>query len=166
MKRSAFIFLSISTLLSFAAPSFAADKTSREFEAKGQVVTVDPVYSQITIHHGAIKGFGGDTETVFYVESADLLKGLSRYDLVDFHFVDKKGDVRIDRMTKTGVASMEEPSALGEALHDTLSGAGEIARGITAPLPPAQEAVGGAFDATADTAGSALKDAPEQKQNF
>ena len=149
MKKAVFFILS---LLLIPVVSIAADNKTREFSASGQIETLDPVYSQVTIRHGAIKGFGGDSQTQFYVSSPDLLKGLSRYDLVDFHFIDTKGDVRIDKITKTGEAAPDQAGVpVGDALGQTLQGAGQIVQAVTSPIAPVSEAVGGAVDSTSDS---------------
>lgn len=161
--------IAIFAFLSFFLSSsvFAADAV-RKFQADGEVTSVDPVYSQITIEHGPIKDFAHDGQTEFYVLSADLLKNISKGDLVDFDFTDTRGDVRIDKITKTGTAPPKEDGVpLGQAVSDTLRGVGEVAKTVTSPIPPVSEALGGAMNSTADvTAGEARMKDGEVKQNI
>ena len=167
MKKFRAILL-LSFLLIPSSPLSAAQK-SGVFEGSGEVVTVDPAYSRITIKHGAIKDFSADGQTEFFVESQDLLKGISTLDLVDFTIRDEKGDARIEKIIKTGVAVHEEGGLrVGEAVNDVIRATGETARFVTSPIPPASDAVGGAFEATAGSTGNAVKDArgPKVKQNF
>ncbi len=146
---------------------FAADTAPKKFSASGQVITVDPVYSQVTIRHGAIKDFAGDTDTEFYAASGDLLKNIQKDDLVDFEFTDTKGDVKIDKITKTGVALPEVEKPLGTAVQEVLEGAGDVVKGVTSPITPAHEVAGGVMDATTGATSNVLTDAsPEQKTKF
>ena len=69
-------FLSVSSL--------HAQQKLTEFQSKGDVMSVDPMYGRITIKHGAIKGFSGDTETEFFVNSSGLLQNITKGDLVEF----------------------------------------------------------------------------------
>ena len=145
-------------------PSFAAAK---RIEAKGEVTSVDPVYSSVTIKHGAIKGFAGDGSSDFTVVSADLLKAINKSDLVDFTLVDEKGDVRIEKIVRTGQAVPEKEPGMGKVVQDVLVGTGEVAKGITSPIEPAHQVVSGAVGATTDATGSLLNDADTQvKKKF
>lgn len=156
MKKQSF-FLLTGLLISFSllpAPAFSAPKAT---EAKGEVVSSDPVYSSVTIKHGAIKGYGAD-ETIFSIDSA-LLKNINRYDLVDFTIVDNKGDVRVTKITKTGVAIPEKEAGMGQVVQDVLVGTGEVAKGITTPIEPVHQVVGGTVDATTGATGSLLSEA-------
>lgn len=149
-------------------PASAAAAQVREFQATGEVVTVDPVYGQITIRHGAIKDFSMAGETVFSVADRALLKDLSRGDLLDFHITDSKGDVEVDRLFKTGVATPRENDfPVGRVFQDVLEGTGEVVKGVTAPIAPVHDVAGGVVDATTGATGSALNEAsPEQKTKF
>ena len=136
MKKTAiFAFL-----LFFLTPTMlrAAD-ANRSFKGSGEVRTVDPVYSQVTIEHHAIKGLAGDGVTEFYVSDPGLVKGVATSDLVEFDVSDTKGDIKITKITKTGVAPpREEGIPVGEALQ-----------AVTAPLAPVSEAIGGAAESAA-----------------
>ncbi len=164
MKKTVFF---IFTFLFSALTLQAADSNLRHFKSNGQVVTVDPVYSQITIFHGAIKDFAGDGATEFYASDPELLKNIQKNDLVDFEFTDTKGDVKIDKITKTGVASPEKETPFGTAVQETLEGAGNIVKGVTEPIAPVHEVTSGVADATTNATGSVLRDVPsEQKSKF
>ncbi len=155
-----FILLSFLSTLVWAQP--------KHFEGKGQVTSVDPIYSHVTIKHGAIKGFSEPTETEFLVSSPDLLKKLEKRDLVDFQIVDNKGNVEIDKIVKTGQAPQEnEDLTVGKVLQEALVGTGNVVKGVTAPLAPANEIVSGAVDGTTQATGSALEDiGPNTKNKF
>lgn len=159
---SVLFFLLLTTLYCHAANS------SRQFSGKGEVITVDPVYSQITISHESIKGFAQEGETEFYVTEAAILKGVTKGDLVDFELTDTKGDVKIDKIVKTGIAPPKDDGMpLGQALRDTLQGAGDVLGAVTAPIPPVSEAFHGAMASTADVADPKIEDGKlKQKTSF
>jgi len=161
--RKGLLFSVISFVL-FSMSATAADAKVREFEGKGEVVTVDPVFAQITIAHSSIKDFSGEDQTVFSVSDRTLLKDLSRGDLVEFHITDTRGDVKVDRLVKTGVATPEEDNfPIGRAVQDVLEGTGEVVKGVTTPIAPVHEVTSGVVDATTGTTGSALNDASTEK---
>lgn len=166
MKKG--LLFSVISFLLFSGTAFAVDFKVREFEGSGEVVSVDSVYSQISIAHGSIKGFSGEDETIFSVSDKALLKGLSRRDLVEFHITDTRGNVHIDRLVKTGVAESEENGfPIGRAVQDVLEGTGEVVKGVTTPITPVHEVTTGVVDAATGTTGSALGDAStEQTAKF
>ena len=161
------LIFSILSFLSVPWPALASAPQLRQFHGSGEVLTVDPVYSQITIQHKAIKDFSGDRDSEFFVSSPELLKGIEKGDLVDFDITDNKGDVKIDKIQKTGVAARRSDNLpLGQAVHDVLQGTGNVVKGVTEPLPPAHEVAKGATSLT-DATGDALKEsAPEVKSKF
>ncbi len=127
MKKTAvFAFLAFFLTL----PPSHAFEAVRQFKASGEVRTVNPVSSQVTIEHGTIKGLAGEGVTEFYVSDVAILKDIAKSDLVDFEITDTKGDVRITHITKTGVAPpREEGIPVGEALQQTFQGVGQAAKG-------------------------------------
>ncbi len=156
-NKSLYFFVSLFAAVCFVqSSSFAAVK---RIEAKGEVSSVDPVYSSVTIKHGAIKGFAGDGSTDFTVVSADLLKSINKSDLVDFTIVDDRGDVRIEKIVRTGQAVHQKEPGMGKVVQDVLVGTGEVAKGITSPIEPAHQLVSGTVDATTGATGSVLNDA-------
>lgn len=155
MKRVVAVSALFSLFLSGLA--FAAE---RKFEASGEVVTVDPLYSRVTIRHGAIKGFSGDTETEFVVESSKELKGIETRDLVEFKITDRSGDVLISDLKKTGVAPPKDDRLhLGSAVQNVLVSTGEVAKAVTSPIAPAHDVTSAAVAAATDTTGSVLDEA-------
>ena len=164
--KKALIFSFISLFL-FCQPSFAADPKTQQFHGSGEVVTVDPVYSQITIEHAPIKGFSAGNDSEFFVQSPEMLKGIQKGDLVEFDITENKGDVKIEKITKTGVAPPKsEGTPLGEAVHDVLQGTGDMVKGVTSPIAPVHEVAKGATSVT-DATGDALKESgPENKAKF
>jgi len=165
MKKTLFYFLFLILFISVSGE--AKDSGVRQFHGSGEVLTVDPVYSQVTIQHSAIKDFSGDRSSEFFVNNAALLKGIQTGDLVEFDIVDTKGEMKIEKITKTGIAPPKsEGTPLGQAVHDVLQGTGEVVRGVTEPLPPAHEVAKGVTTAT-DATGDALKETgTESKTKF
>jgi Cu/Ag efflux protein CusF len=168
MKKTA-LFILLSTLLT-ASFVYAADPVkSRTLNASGEVTSVDPLYGRVTIHHGAVEGFSGDTETEFVVSSPELLKGLSKRDLIDFTIEEKKGESLVTRITKTGQAPpKEEKAELGKAVQGALVSTGEAMKTVASPLPPAHEVVSGAVGATTTVTGAVVEpiDDTKMKQDF
>ena len=147
---------------------FAAEKVKR-FEGRGEVTSADPLYGQVTIKHGLIKGFVGGDETEFFLASPGLLKGINKRDLVDFTIVEINGDARIEKITKTGEAPpKEENHELGKAVQGILVATGEAAKTVTSPIAPAHEVVSSSVGATTETTGAVLDNAtlPETKKKF
>ncbi len=175
MKKPLVLFLLISTLVLQASPMFAADEIKR-YQGTGEVTSVDPLYGQITIKHGEIRGFvaGGNwaalnTGTLFFVNSKELLKNIHKKDIVNFSIVEVKGDAQIDRIEKIGVAPDEkEGIQVGDAVQAVLAATGEAAKAVTSPIQPAHEVVSGTTDAATNTTGAVLDNAtfPETKKKF
>jgi len=163
MKKSVIPVLFV--LLLNVSLCHAADSV-RHFDGYGEVLSVDPITSQITIQHRAIKGLSGDEAGQFYVSSPDLLKEIEPHDLVEFKLTETKGDLKIEKIEKTGKALPQESGIpLGQAVQDTLQGTGQVLKTVTAPLPAVSDAVGGAMDSTADAADPKIKDG-EVKQTI
>ncbi len=146
-------------LLLIATVALSADKTNH-FDGKGEVLSVDPLYSRITIEHAAIKGFSSEGKSEFFVVKPDLLKGISTRDLVSFSMVDEKGDVRIDKIERTGVAVEHGDGTIkiNEAARAVIGATGEVARGITQPITPVNEGVKSATGATENVSDAVLDD--------
>ena len=156
------LLFSFISFFSIVLPAHAAQSKMHQFHGTGGVLTVDPVYSQVTLRHKAIKDFSGDRDSEFFVKSPELLKGIEKGDLVEFDLTDTKGDVKIDKIQKTGVASPQSDTVpLGQAVHDVLQGTGNVVKGVTEPLPPAHEVARGATSIT-DATGDALKEGDSQ----
>ena len=162
--KKALIFSFILVFLVSVSSSYAETSKSRDFQSHGEVVSVDPVYAQITIAHSAIKDFAGADETIFSVSDRELLKTVFKGDLVEFHIVDIKGDVHVDRLLKTGTASPKEGDfPLGRAVQGVLEGTGEVVKGVTTPIAPVHEVAAGALDTTTGATGAVLDDASTEK---
>lgn len=162
IKKLGFIFFA----LGFASAVWAAPTGQRTYEASGEVVNVSPVQSRITIKHGVIPGFSGSGETEFNVSSKELLRHISGQDLVNFTIVDDGGNASVTRIERTGVA-VKEDKPLGQAIQETLEGAGQAVTNVAGVVPPAGEVVGAATGATTQATGSVLNNAdPEVKQTF
>ncbi|MCG3176078.1 MAG: hypothetical protein MOGMAGMI_01017 [Candidatus Omnitrophica bacterium] len=157
-------FLLIVTLLvgSLSATAYAAT-----YEGEGAVESADPLYARITIRHGNIKDFAGAGTTEFFVASPELLRNIARKDLIKFTVADDKGNVAVTAIEKTGVEPPAEPAKLGQIIQETLQVTGDVAKGITEPLPPAHEVVSAAAGATTDATGAVLEGAaPDAKSEF
>ena len=159
MKKISGFFLLFSLI--FMPLSYAADKAGTQiFHGTGEVTSVDPVYSRITINHAPIKGFPGDAETEFVVKSASLLKKISKSDLVSFDLEEKNGDAQIVNIEKTGEAPPKEDGIpLGRAAQGVLEGAGQVVKTVASPIAPLGEVANATADATTNTTGTVLKDA-------
>ena len=169
MKKSLALLLFISALALQPSPVSAANEIKR-YQGTGEVLNVDPLYGQITIKHGEIKGFvAGGNETLFFVVSKELLKNIHTKDLVDFSIVEVKGDAQIDRLMKIGVApDKKEGLQVGDAVQGVLAATGEAAKAVTSPIQPAHEVTSATTDATTNTTGAVLDNAtfPETKKKF
>ena len=167
MKKNYTLFLLI--LLLFSACAFAQSQKIKHFDAKGEIMSVDPLYGRITIKHGPIKDFAGDAVTEFTVSAADILKGLATKDLVDFSVNDEKGDAQIEKITKTGVAAPAPGGIpIGAAARDVLLATGKTAEFVTSPIPPAQGLVQNTVGTITEGTGNAVEDVnvPEVKSKF
>lgn len=158
MKKS---FLAVSALFCFGLSFLSlAQAEPKIYKGEGEVLSVDPLYSRITIQHGAITDFAGDGETEFFVTDAKLLKEVSRRDLVEFTITEDKGEAFIDKIAVVGVAEKKvEGLEVGKAVQDVLVGTGEVAKAVTSPITPANEVVSGTVGATTEATGSVLDDA-------
>lgn len=155
------IFLAVFAVFCFGLSFLSlAQAEPKIYKGEGEVLSVDPLYSRITIQHGAITNFAGDGETEFVVLDTKILKEVSRRDLVEFTITEEKGEAFIDKITVVGVAEKKvEGLEVGKAVQDVLMGTGEVAKAVTSPIPAANEAVSGAVTSTTDAAGSVLEDA-------
>ena len=164
MRKSLFYFLFLSFFIPL--PSHAAD--SKTFHGSGEVVTVDPLYSRITIDSGTIKGFSGGGKTEFVVDSQELLKGLSARDQVEFEILESNGEAKINKMTKTGTAPEKDPSTpLGKAVQEVLTGTGQAVKAVTTPITPVGAAVGEVVGSTTEATGNLLSEAKSDvKRDF
>ncbi|HXV19084.1 MAG TPA: copper-binding protein [Candidatus Omnitrophota bacterium] len=158
MKKS---ILSVLVLFSFGLCFLSlAQAEPKHYKGEGEVLSVDPLYSRITIEHGAITDFAGDGETEFFVTDAKLLKEVSRRDLVEFTITEDKGEAFIDKITVVGVAEKKpEGLEVGKVVQDVLVGTGEVAKVVTSPIAPANEVVSGTVDATTGATDEMIGDA-------
>ena len=155
MKKALFYFLFLSLFISI--PGHAADKT---YQGSGEVVTVDPLYSRITIETDAIKDYSAAGENEFVVSSPELLKDISRHDLVDFEIQEVRGEAKINKLTKTGVAPEEdEGTPIGKAVQEVLTGTGQVVKTVTTPITPVGAAIGNAVGDTTEATGNLVGDA-------
>ncbi len=145
--------------------SIAEPKT---YQGKGEVRVVSPVFSRISIKHEAIKGFSEAGETEFTVTSRDLLANLSRADAVDFEVVDISGDVKIRKITKTGIVPpADNRLPVGKAVQEVLEGTSQVVSGVTQPIEPANQVASGVMGATTNATGAVLDEAsPDVKKDF
>lgn len=159
LKKLVLIYL----FLGFASAVWAAPVQNRSFEATGEVLNVSPVDSRITIKHTAIPDFSGSGDTEFPVSDKQLLDKISGGDLVRFTITETRGDVRVTQIERIGVA-VKKDMHMGQAIQETLEGAGEAARAIVSPIAPAGEIVGAATGTATDATGAVLNNVSPQVQ--
>ena len=158
MKKPPF-YLLVLALLCLPVIAVAMESKEKRFTGSGEVVTVDPLYSRITIETGAIKGYSGGGKNEFVVSSQSLLKDLSAHDLVTFEIAEVKGEATIDKITKTGVAPEKDQSTpIGKVAQDVLTGTGQVVKAVTSPIPPVHDTLGEAVGATTEGVGNAVSD--------
>lgn len=152
-----FLVLMLSFSLAYVPFCHSADKNAtRTFHGAGEIKSVDPVYSRVTIEHSAIKDFAGDGETEFFVQTPGLLKNIEPLDLVEFEIEETKGDAQIVKITKTGKGlPKEEGIPIGQAAQGVFEGAGNVVRTVAAPIAPVGEAAAGVTDSTGAAVNSA-----------
>jgi len=101
------------------------------------------------------------------VARPDVLKGFTPRDLVNFSITETNGDVKIEKLEKTGVAEPEEKAGMGRVVQDVLVGTGEVAKTVTKPITPAHDVVSGTFDAATNVTGPVLQESDDKaKQDF
>ena len=160
MKKHFALFLIFSLL--FLPQSHASDGL-KKFHGEGEVLSVDPVYSRVTIAHAPIKGLPGDSSNEFVVKSSGLLKKISPSDLVRFEIEEGVGGAEIVKLEKTGQAlPKEDRMPLGQAAQQVLEGAGTVVKTVAAPIAPIGAVANATADATTNTTGSVLKDTDSQ----
>ena len=165
MRQTALFLLTCALFAGAFCP--AAEAKTRRFNASGEVVDVQPLFGSVTIRHSYVKDFSAEGDTEFFVTSPGLVKNVSKGDLVDFAIVDENGDVRIDKIEKTGVAEPARKVTAGQMVQDVIEGTGEVAKGITEPLPPLHDSTKGAVEATTGATEQILQDADtEVKAKF
>ena len=164
MKKAPFYFLIFTLFICIL--SHAAD--SKTFQGSGEVVTVDPLYSRITIETGPIKGYSGPGKNEFVVSSNDLLKDLSAHDLVEFEISETRGDAKIDKIKKTGVADEKNTGTpIGLMAQDILTGTGNAVKTVTSPIPAVHDTVGEAVGTATEGTGNLVKDVKsDAKRDF
>ncbi len=162
MRRLSTFFLLI--FLFSASSLFAADRSNaKRFTAQGEVVSVDPLYSRVTIQHDPIKGFPGGFETEFEVQSQALLKNISKSDEVLFEIEEVGGVAQIIKLERTGRSiSHEDRMPLGRAAQGLLEGASSVVRTVTSPITPVNQITSAATDATTSATGAVLQDADSE----
>ncbi len=138
---------------------FAMESKEKRFSGRGEVVTVDPIYSRLTIRNEAIKGFSGAGKNEFVVKSQDLLKEVAAHDLVEFEISELNGEAKIDKMRKTGVAPEKDSGTpIGKAVQEVLTGTGQAVKTVTTPVPALHDTVGEAVASTTEGTGNLLSD--------
>ena len=164
MKKAPFYLLL--SILFISLPSHAAN--TKTFQGNGEVVTVDPLYSRITIETGPIKGYSGGGRNEFVAASADLLKDLSARDLVEFEITEVNREAKIDKIKKTGVANEKDSGTpIGQAAQEILNGAGNAVKTVTSPIPAIHDTVGEAVGTATEGTGNLVKDVKsDAKRDF
>lgn len=144
---------------------FSAESQPKTFHGRGEVTSVSPLFSRITIDHETIKDFAGTGNTEFSVNSKNLITNINTGDLVEFDIADSRGDVQIIKITKTGVAVPKEGVPVGSAVQGAIESTGQAVNTITKPIQPVNEVANSAMGATTQTTGSVLDGADTQTKN-
>jgi protein SCO1/2 len=104
--------LLLGALLAAAACGNAGDPAppgpTKEYDLRGQVLSVRPEINEIRIDHEAIPGFMDAMVMSFSVKDPALLSGLARGDLVAGTLVVAPTDAWLSRLVKVGTAPVEE----------------------------------------------------------
>jgi Cu/Ag efflux protein CusF len=153
-------------LLLFSSFSYAGE--SKTVKASGEVVTVDPLYSKITLETGAILGFSGGGKAEFEVASKELLSGLSARDIIEFEISGARGEAKITAIKKMGQAPVKDNStAIGKVMQDVLTGTGEVVKTVTSPIPPVRDTLGEAVGTATEGTGNLVSEAKSDlKRDF
>lgn len=85
-----------------------ADRGTRRYELKGQILTVRPETNEILVKHEDIKGFMPAMTMPYAVTNGDELKGLAAGDLIDATLVVETGRAYLQQIRKTGAAPIPE----------------------------------------------------------
>ena len=170
MKRALLLSILLSIILvpALCLPVLSFNNTAT-YEADGEVLGVDALAGRVQIRHAIIKGFSEPSETEFFVRSGDLLKGISKRDLVHFVVEEKNANAEIVSIQVTGQAPIPSQGLeVGKAVQDVLVATGEAAKVVVSPIEPAHGAVSEVVGATTSATGAVLEDAtvPDTKQNF
>ena len=91
---------------------------AREFEVRGQILSVDPSRSEVLVDHEDIPGFMPAMVMPYKVSDAELLQGKKPGDLITATLVVEEVDAYLSTMTTTGHAPIKNPGA-GPAITDS-----------------------------------------------
>lgn len=155
MNLKALLFLPLFILVN-ASALYAAATASH---GSGEVTDVDSIAGRVTLKE----------QGEFSVTDSSLLKNINRRDLVDYALEDDKRDARINKITKTGEAPVEDDGLpIGKAMQDVLNATGETAKFVTSPITPVHDTAGEAVNSVTGGTGEMVSEAkgPRTKQNF
>jgi protein SCO1/2 len=98
----------------WAGAACAPRPAGQRHELKGQVLAINAKRLEIVIRHQDIPGFMPAMTMPFAVKDEALLDGRAPGDLVDGTLVVTDTSAWLERLTKTGVATLTEPMAVAE----------------------------------------------------
>ncbi len=101
-----------------AASACSRPPEAREFEVRGQILSVDAVRREVLVDHEDIPGFMPAMVMTYKVSDAALLEGKLPGDLITATLVVEEVDGYLSSMTTTGHAPIRNPGA-GPAITDT-----------------------------------------------
>jgi protein SCO1/2 len=83
----------------------------RQYEVKGQIISVSPERQEVLVNHEDIPGFMAAMTMPYKVKDAALLEGKAPGDLFTATLVVEEVDAYLSSLTKTGTAPLETPTA-------------------------------------------------------
>ena len=105
MRRIGGILLVASLL----APACNRAPAARQFELKGQILSIDTERQEILVRHEDIPGFMSAMTMPYKVKDAGLLQGREAGDLVTATLVVEEVNAYLSTLTRTGHAAIENP---------------------------------------------------------
>ena len=108
-RRSLVILTALATLAAATACSSAPEP--KQYEVRGQILSVDPARQEVLLNHEDIKGFMPAMTMPYKVKDPALLEGKAPGDLVTATLVVEEVNAYLSTMTTMGRAPIANPSA-------------------------------------------------------
>ena len=94
-----------------AAPACSRAPAARQYELKGQILSIDTERQEVLVRHEDIPGFMSAMTMPYKVKDAGLLQGREAGDLVTATLVVEEVNAYLSTLTRTGHAPIENPPA-------------------------------------------------------